>query len=212
LFLLFERKIYNNIQLQKKQKSNMKKISLSIVVLLFTVTAFSQTWVSDLSHSRLGFSISHLAISTVTGNFKQFEVKATTAKADYSDVKIEVTAQIASINTDDEKRDAHLNGDDFFDSKQFPTLTFKSTSVTKIKDKNYKLLGNLTMHGVTKPVVLNLVFVGKITNPMNKKEIAVFKVSGILKRSDFGVGSKFPAAMVGNEVKLIASVELSPAS
>ena len=68
------------------------------------------------------------------------------------------------------------------------------------------------MHGVTKPVVLNLVFVGKTNNPMNKKEIAVFKVSGILKRSDFGVGSKYPAAMVGNEVKLIASVELSPAS
>lgn len=190
----------------------MKKISLSIVALLFTVTTFSQTWVSDVAHSHLGFSISHLAISTVTGNFKQFEVKATTAKADYSDVKIEVTAQIASINTDDEKRDAHLNSADFFDSKQFPTLNFKSTSVKKIKEKNYKLAGNLTMHGVTKPVVLNLVFVGKVTNPMNKKEIAVFKVSVILKRSDFGIGSKFPAAMVGDEVKLIANVELSPAS
>ncbi len=195
-----------------KKMIHMKKISLSIVVLLFTVTAFSQTWVSDAAHSRLGFSISHLAISSVTGNFKQFEVKATTVKADYSDVKIEVTAQIASINTDNEKRDAHLNSVDFFDAKQFPTLDFKSTTVTKINDKNYKLAGNLTMHGVTKPVVLNLVFEGKITNPMNKKDIAVFKINGILKRSDFGIGSKYPSAMVGDEVKLDASVELSPAN
>lgn len=188
----------------------MKKVSISIVVLLFTITAYSQTWVSDLSHSRLGFKISHLGISSVSGNFKQFEVKATTAKADYSDAKVELTAQIASINTDNEKRDEHLNGDDFFDSKQFPTLSFKSTSLKKLNEKNYKLAGNLTMKGVTKPVVLNLVFVGKVTNPMNKKEVAVFTVTGIVKRSDFGVGSKYPAAMVGNEVKLIASIELGP--
>jgi len=188
----------------------MKKISLSIALILFACTAFSQTWVSDQAHSRLGFSISHLMISHVTGNFKQFEVKLVTTKPDQSDAKIEVTAQIASINTDQEQRDTHLKSDAFFDAKQFPTLSFKSTEVKNISKNNYKLVGNLTMHGITKPVTLDVVFEGKVTNPMNKKEIAVFTISGILKRSDFGIGSSFPAAMVGDEVTLSASVELSP--
>jgi len=188
----------------------MKKINLSIVLLLLAVTAFSQSWVSDAAHSRLGFSISHLMISHVTGNFKQFEVTVITAKPDYSDAKIDVTAQIASINTDVEQRDTHLKSADFFDAQKFPILTFKSTSLKNVKGNQFKLAGNLTMHGVTKPVVLDVVFEGKVTNPMNKKEIAVVTIKGLLNRSDFGIGSKFPAAMVGDEVTLEASAELSP--
>lgn len=190
----------------------MKKISLLIVLMLVTFAVSAETWVSDRSHSKLGFSISHMVVSHVSGSFKQFEVKALTSKADYSDVKIDVVAQIPSINTDDDKRDAHLQTEDFFNSKQFPTLTFKSTSVAHVKAKLYKLKGNLTMHGVTKPVVLDLIFEGKVTNPMNKKEIAVFTVKGLLKRSDFGIGGKFPAAMLGDEVTLDINAELSPAN
>ena len=188
----------------------MKKISLSIVLMLFAISAFSQTWVSDAAHSRLGFTISHLMISHVTGNFKQFEVKVVTTKPDYSDAKVEVNAQIASINTDEEQRDTHLKSADFFDAQKFSTLSFKSTSLKNIKDNDFKLTGNLTMHGITKPVVLDVVFEGKVTNPMNKKEIAVVTIKGVLNRSDFGIGSKFPAAMVGDEVTLEASAELSP--
>lgn len=190
----------------------MKKIGFSIVLMLFAVSAFSQTWVSDASHSRLGFNISHLMISHVTGNFKQFEAKASTSKADYSDLKVDLTAQIASVNTDQEQRDNHLKGEDFFDAQKYPTLTFKSTGLKKIKGNQYKLTGNLTMHGVTKSVVLDVVFVGKVTNPMNKKEIAVFTIKGVVKRSDFGIGSKYAAAVVGDEVTLDASVEFSPAN
>jgi polyisoprenoid-binding protein YceI len=188
----------------------MKKISLSIALMLFTCAAFSQTWVTDPAHSRLGFSISHLMISHVTGNFKQFEIKAVTTKPDYSDAKIEVTAQIASINTDVEQRDTHLKSADFFDAQQFSTLNFKSISVKNVKGNEYKLVGNLTMHGITKPVELNVVFEGKVQNPMNKKDIAVFTIKGLLKRSDFGIGSKFPVAMLGDEVTIEATAELSP--
>jgi polyisoprenoid-binding protein YceI len=188
----------------------MKKISLSIVFILLAFTTFSQTWVSDVAHSRLGFTISHLAISHVTGNFKQFEIKAVTTKADYSDAKVEVIAQIASINTDVEQRDTHLKSADFFDAQKYPTLIFKSTSLVNIKTNEYKLSGNLTMHGITRPVVLDVTFEGKVKNQMNKKDIAVFTVKGLLKRSDFGIGSKFPAAMVGDEVTINASAELSP--
>jgi polyisoprenoid-binding protein YceI len=188
----------------------MKKISLSIALLLFTFTTFAQTWVSDPSHSRLGFTISHLMISHVTGNFKQFEVKAITTKPDYSDAKIDVIAQIASINTDEAKRDTHLKSEDFFNAQKFTTLSFKSISLIKDKGNLYKLKGNLTMHGITKPVVLDLIFEGKVKNPMTKKDIAVFTMNGILKRSDFDLGSKFPSEMIGDEVTIMASVELSP--
>jgi polyisoprenoid-binding protein YceI len=188
----------------------MKRISFSLTLILVAFTAFSQTWVTDPAHSHLGFTIKHLMISTVSGNFKQFEIKAVTTKPDYSDAKIEVTAQISGINTDQEQRDTHLKSADFFDAKQFPTLNFKSTSVKNVKGNVYKLLGNLTMHGVTKPVELELIFEGKVQNPMNKKDIAVFTIKGLLKRSDFGIGSKFPAAMVGDEVTINATAELSP--
>jgi polyisoprenoid-binding protein YceI len=202
-----------NIKIHKnkiKQENSMKKISLSIVLLLLASTAFSQTWVTDPAHSRLGFSITHLMISHVTGNFKQFEIKAVTTKPDYSDAKIEVTAQIASINTDVEKRDTHLKSPDFFDAQKFSTLVFKSTSMKNTKGNEYKLTGNLTMHGIRKVVVLDVTFEGKVPNPMTKKDIAVFTIKGLLKRSDFGIGTKFPAAMVGDEVTINATAELSP--
>ena len=189
----------------------MKKISLSIVLMLFAITAFSQTWVSDPAHSHLGFSISHLMISHVTGNFKHFEIKAVTTKPDYSDAKVELTAQISSINTDVEQRDTHLKSADFFDATKYPTLIFKSTSLKNIKGNDYKLTGNLTMHGITKIIVLDVVFEGKVTDPMSKKEIAVFTIKGVLNRSEYGVGNKFPAAMVGDEVTINATAELSPA-
>jgi len=188
----------------------MKKISLSMVFVLFVFTAFAQTWVSDPAHSRLGFTISHLMISHVTGNFKQFEIKAITTKPDYSDAKIDVIAQIASINTDEVKRDTHLKSEDFFDAQKFSTLSFKSISLKQEKGNHYKLKGDLTMHGITKPVILDIIFEGKVQNPMNKKDIAVFTINGVLKRSDFAIGSKFPVEMIGDEVTIMASVELSP--
>ena len=154
----------------------MKKISLSIVLLLFAVATFAQTWVSDQAHSRLAFSITHLVISHVTGNFKQFEIKAVTSKPDYSDAKIELVAQIARINTDVEQRDTHLKSADFFDAQKYPTLIFKSTLLKKVAVNDYKLTGVLTMHGITKVVVLDVTFEGKVKNQMNKKDIAVFTV------------------------------------
>ncbi|MDD4971994.1 MAG: YceI family protein, partial [Paludibacter sp.] len=99
---------------------------------------------------------------------------------------------------------------DFFDAQKYQTLVFKSTSFKKVKGKDYKLTGNLTMHGITKVVVLDVIFEGKVPNPQTKKDIAVFTISGLLKRSDFGLGTKFPAAMVGDEVTITASAELSP--
>lgn len=190
----------------------MKKILLLSTLILASMVSFGQakTWTNDPVHSRLGFTVKHLTISEISGRFADFTVNVTTSKADYSDAKIELTAKIASIDTEIEARDNHLLSADFFDAEKFPTLTFKSTSFTKVAKNKAKLVGNLTMHGVTKPVTLNVVYNGSVVNPMNNKDTAGFKITGTLKRSDFGIGSNFPETIVGDEIHIIANAEFSP--
>ena len=91
---------------------------------------------------------------------------------------------------------------------KFPTLSFKSTSFTKVDSKNFKLKGNLTIHGITKPVELDVVFNGTFQNPMNKKTVAGFRIRGNIKRKDFGVGADFSTAVVSDEVEINANLEL----
>ena len=184
----------------------MKRIILSIVLLLFTVLTFSHTWISNPANSKLGFTVSNFLVTHVSGDFKHFEVKAVTTKPDYSDAIINVTARIESINTGIVKRDTHLKSDAFFDAQKYPTLIFKSISLKNVKGNEYELTGNLTMHGITKPVVLHVVWKNK--NQSTKKETSVFTIKGHLKRSEFDIGNKY--ASVGNEVAINASIEISP--
>lgn len=188
----------------------MKKIVLTLAVALVSYTAsFAQTWSVDKYHSRLGFAVSHLSISEIDGSFKDFSATITSSKEDFSDASFVISATIASINTEIDQRDQHLKGADFFDAAQFPTLTFKSTSFKKVSDKTYKLTGDLTLHGVTKPVTLDAVLNGTTTNPQSKKAVAGFKFTGIVKRSDFGIAAKMPAAMLGDDVQLIGKAEFT---
>ena len=189
----------------------MKKNILMAAMILFTLAASAQTtWKNDSQHSRLAFIVSHLMISEVDGRFTDFNVTVTTAKPDYSDAKITLTAKIASINTDVEARDNHLKTADFFDAEKYPTLTFKSTKLVKINAKKGFIYGNLNFHGITKPIKLAVTFFGKVINPMNKRTTAGFQVKGTVKRTDYNLGPKFPAAMIGNEVRITANVEFSP--
>jgi len=187
----------------------MKKIALFAAGLLLSATTFSQTWSIDKNHSRVGFGITHLTINEIQGDFKTFDGKITTSSADFADATIEFSADMNSINTDVEARDKHLKSADFFDAANNPTLTFKSTSFKKEKGKEYKVTGNLTMHGITKPVTLNAVLVGTTTNPMSKKEMAGFRITGVIKRSDFGIGATMPEAMLSEVVELKANTEFS---
>ena len=134
----------------------------------------------------------------------------TTSKADYSDAQIDLTAKVASINTDVEARDTHLKSADFFDAEKFPTLTFKSTSLKKVSKTKGKLYGNLTFHGITKPVILDVTYFGTVVNAMNNAETAGFQIKGVVKRSDFDLGPKFPEAMLSDNVQIVANVEFSP--
>ena len=186
----------------------MKSIVFSVAVLLTSVAAYAQTWTVDKAHAKVGFTVTHLMLSEVDGNFKTFDAKFTATKPDLSDAVIDFTADVNSINTENERRDGHLKSPDFFDAAKYPTLTFKSTSFQKVEGKKYKLMGNLTMHGVTKPVTLDAVLTGPVTmeNPRGKQEKAGLKINGTLKRSDFGIGSS-STAVVSEEVELKAAGE-----
>ena len=165
----------------------MKKIITLLTVATLSTAAFAQSaWKVDKAHSRLTFTITHLAVSDVDGSFKDFDVTITAAKPDFSDAKIDLVAKTASVNTDNDQRDTHLKTAEFFDVANHPTLTFTSTGITATSAGHYKLTGKMTLAGVTKPVVMDLWYRGTITNPMSKADDAGFQVTGTIKRSDFG--------------------------
>ncbi|TSJ42032.1 YceI family protein [Fluviicola chungangensis] len=177
------------------------------LALSFTV-ATSSIWSLDGVHSRLGFTVKHMGISDFNGSFSNYEVKITATKEDFSDAKVELTGEINSINTANEMRDNHLKGADFFDAEKYPTFTFVSKSFTKVpKSKNeYKVVGDLTLHGVTKEVTMTAVHNGTMTHPMNKKEVSGFKMTGTINRLDFKVGGENPG--LSNDVNVTADLEL----
>jgi polyisoprenoid-binding protein YceI len=186
----------------------MKKITIALAALLMGTASFAQTaWKSDKMHSKLTFSITHLGVSDVAGLFNNFDVTATTNKADFSDAVFELTAETNSINTEVEMRDKHLKSADFFEVEKYPNMTFKSTSIKKTTANHYLLSGTLTLHGVTKPVNLNLWYRGTVENPMSKKPTAGFQLTGSIKRSDFAIGAKFPEPMLSDVVMIKADGE-----
>ena len=189
----------------------MKKVLLIVQLAFVSFATFAQTkWQNDKNHSQLKFDITHLGISTVSGAFTDFDATIVSAKPDFSDATFELTAKTASINTGVEKRNDHLKSADFFDAATIPTLTFKSTGLKSTGKDKFDLSGELTMHGVTKPVTLELTYRGTIVNQMNKKQVAGFRAVGTVKRADFGIGSKFAPPMLSEEVTIVADGEFGP--
>lgn len=187
----------------------MKTIFLSTALLFTTMTLSAQTYALDKSHAKLGFSITHMMVSEVEGQFKTFDITLNSSKEDLSDAKIELSADINSIDTDNDQRDMHLKSPDFFDAATYGKLTFKSTSYKKdAKEKlKYILTGDLTMHGITKSITIEVTYNGSVENPMTKKMVLGFKIKGKLKRSDFGIGASMPTSMLGDEVNLSSNIE-----
>lgn len=186
----------------------MKKITTIIAILFSSAFLFAQTsWKADPMHSKLSFSTVHLGISDIAGLFKTFEITTLTNKTNFSDASFELSTEVASIDTEVEMRDNHLRSTEFFEVEKYPKMTFKSTSIKKIEKNKYKLIGNLTLHGITKPVTMTMWYRGTIENPKSKAMTAGFKFSGIIKRSDFNIGSKFPPPMISEEVKIKADCE-----
>jgi len=189
----------------------MKKIQLIAMAMVVSTSMFAQAqnWTLDKAHAKLGFTVTHLMISDVDGFFKSFDIKLTANQADFSDAQIEMSAEISSIWTDNDQRDGHLKSPDFFDAEKFKTLNFKSTSFVKTGEKTYVLKGDLTMHGITKPVSLDVTLNGTAVHPYTKKTVAGFKVIGKVNRSDYEIGNSTPGAIVSNEVTITANAEFS---
>jgi polyisoprenoid-binding protein YceI len=189
----------------------MKKILITLsaaLALVSFVVLDAGSWSLDAGHSRLGFTVKHMEISETVGQFDKFEVKITTPNADFSDATIELTAEAKTVNTYLSMRDDHLRSADFFDVEKHPTITFKSTSVKKAKGNNYVIKGNFTMHGVTKTVVLAGVHNGTTKNRAGA-DLAGLKISGLIKRSEYGVGVSMPNSVVADEIYLNADLEVS---
>jgi polyisoprenoid-binding protein YceI len=185
---------------------------LGALVLARPAVAEVSEWAIDGSHSRVGFSVSHMVVSSVSGRFKQFSGKVELDDANLTKSQVDISIKTESVDTDDAKRDEHLRSPDFFDAKKFPTLSFKSTKITKAGGKKYKLTGDLTIHGVTKPVVLDAEVSDPVKNPWGKLVRSV-KLSGKVKRGDFGLkwnkALEAGGVLVGEEVSLDVQVEIN---
>jgi polyisoprenoid-binding protein YceI len=187
--------------------TKLKRILLLISAIVFAVSAIAQTtYTLDKNHARLSFSVLHFGISHIEGIFKTFDATFVSTKGDFSDAIIEMTADVNSINTEVEMRDTDLR-DNWFETKKFPSLTFKSISFKKVSGNIYKLKGNITIHGITKPVDFNVVFNGKALNPMSKKSSLGFTITGKLNRIDFGIGVKSLPSDVSYKIELKSNVE-----
>jgi polyisoprenoid-binding protein YceI len=190
-----------------------------VAVAVISVSAKAQTnWNVDASHSKLGFAVTHMMVSETEGKFKIYEGKISSSKADsdFNDAKIDFTVDAASINTDDEKRDGHLKSADFFDVAKFPKITFVSKSMKAGKIKNtYILVGDLTMHGVTKSVTLNAIGASKIVKDPYGMERYAFKVTGSINRKDFGLVwnavLEAGGVAVSEDVRLDINIEITKA-
>jgi polyisoprenoid-binding protein YceI len=148
-------------------------------------------------------------ISEVDGYFRTFTARMTATKDDFSDAVFELSAETASINSENEMRDKDLKNAGFFDVANFPTLTFKSTSLKKVNGNKYTLTGNLTIKGVTKPITMDVTLMGPEPHPRTKKPAIGIKATCKINRKDFNVGPDLPEAMVSNEVELRATGEFN---
>jgi polyisoprenoid-binding protein YceI len=187
----------------------------ALLLFLFSsigVQAGATTYKIDPEHSAVAFHIHHL-IGKVTGHFDRFQGTVEYEAGKPASWKTSATIETASINTQSAKRDTHLRSEDFFEVEKYPILTFKSTGVTDIQGSHAKLHGDLTMHGVTKPVVLDLEIGGVAKDPWGGTH-AAFSATGKLDRRDFGVewnqAVEGGGVLIGNEVELELDIEGIP--
>jgi len=163
------------------------------------------TWKIDPAHSEVNFKVKHMLVSTVRGNFDKFDAAIETNKEDFSDAKIQFEADVKSINTKNEQRDAHLKSADFFDAENNPKMTFVSTVAKKISDYEMQVKGNLTLRGVTKEVTLNVIYNGTVSG-FGDSTVAGFEVRGKVNRFDYGLQwnalTEAGGVVVSNEVKI----------
>ena len=169
------------------------------------------TWNLDPAHSEVNFKVKHMMITNVNGKFGSFDVKASSTGEGFENPEISFTANTATINTGSEQRDQHLKSPDFFDAEKFPTLEFKSRSFKKTGDSEYVLEGDMSLHGVTKPLSFKVEHSGLQKDPWGNTK-AGFSLEGKINRKDFGLNwnaaLESGGVLVSEEVKINAEIQL----
>src|SRR5579884_2390972 len=178
-----------------------------LAAVLFATAAWAQgsEWQIDPAHTTVGFTVRHMGISNVHGRFTKV---SGTDDSDITKSSVNATMDIASITTGNDSRDNDLRSPNYFDAAQFPTMTFKSKSISKAGDNKLKVVGDLTIKGVTKEVTLD------VDGPSAPVKMGPNQRRGLsattsINRKDFGVGAKTPSAMVGEEIKIEIDAELT---
>lgn len=179
---------------------------------VFVANAQTATmWKVDKAHTSVNFSINHF-FSAVTGKFTKFDGNFNFDPANLKGSKVSFTIPIASVNTEDGERDKHLQSADFFDAKQYPNMTFTSTSFEKKTDKDYVAYGKLTIRNVTKEIALPFKITGEMEHPMMKGTIILgLSINTKINRTDYGVGTGSWAAtmVVGDQTDISINMELN---
>ena len=187
------------------------KFLATLLITISTLTFSQTTWTVDKSHSKVGFSVSHLVITDVDGFFKDYEAQISSNGDDFSTANVELKVNTNSIFTDNEKRDDHLRSDDFFNSEKYPQMTFKGKSMKKVGDKKYKLTGDFTIRDVTKQITLDVTYNGMVKDPWGNTK-AGFKITGEIDRFDYNLkwdkAIEAGSLVVGKDVELVIDLQL----
>lgn len=169
-------------------------------------------WVLDPTHSEVQFKVKHLMITTVTGYFREYNVEVETEGEDFTKAsKILFTADVDSISTNNEQRDTHLKSEDFFDAANHEQIRFEGKNFEKASGDDYKLHGDLTIRGITKPVTVNVEFGGIVVDPYGQTK-AGFTVTGKINRKDYGLTwdavTEAGSVVVSDEIRLNSDIQL----
>ncbi|OEK09731.1 hypothetical protein A8C32_12020 [Flavivirga aquatica] len=184
-----------------------------LVCLCSIVNAQTTKWKVDALHSKVGFSVEHMMVSETEGTFDKYEATLLSDVKGFSDLKVDFTIEVASINTRNERRDKHLRANDFFDVEKYPTITFKSTSVKKEEDNNLLITGDLTIRNVTKEVT----FSGKYKGLIEKDAFGLTRAGLVIKttinRQDYGVvynkNLEIGGLALGNDVDILCKLSIT---
>lgn len=188
----------------------MKKMFLFLTALSFTVAVSAQTkWTVDPMHSSVNFSVKHMGISFINGNFGKFDGTIVASKPDLTDAKINFNVDVNSINTNVPPRDKHLKSDDFFNAEQYPGMSFESASFTKKAENTYELNGKLTIRDVTKDVKFDVIYGGTVKNDQGTK--AGFTATTTINRLDYNIKYDPTGAGIAKEVNIVLNLEFAQA-
>ena len=168
-------------------------------------------WVIDATHTEIGFNVKHMMFTNVSGKVVKYDAIIETSSDDFTNALIDFTGYTDSITTSNADRDAHILSPDFFDASQFPKINFSATSLSKKNEADFELNGDLTLHGVTKPVNLTAEFGGLMKDPWGNIK-AAFSISGKINRKDWDLTwnavLETGGVLVSEEVKIFAEVQL----